>query len=336
MSGFAVGKNPAEQAPSARPAGRLFFRRANRPHSGLIELERHSIPLYILPTRAGLLYAATLFAMLLTAINYTLALGYALVFLLASLAFVTMLHTYKNLVGITLAVQESSPVFTGEVAHFQLRVETMGQPRPSLNFSCAKGEKTLLHLGNETALVSLALNASVRGWLSLPRLRVETCYPLGLFNAWTSPWLAGRCLIYPKPLFSPLPEPSAITDQSGSGRGEAGEDDFAGFRERQPSDSLRHVAWKAAARNDGEKPLLVKRFSGGALEEFWFAWEHTEAPENDMETRLSILTGWVIHAERNGIDYGLALPGLNLPPTRGAAHFHRCLSALALFPEHSA
>jgi len=314
----------------------LFRRGMSRPHSGAIALTRHSILLYILPTRAGLLYAATLFAMLLTAINYMLALGYALVFLLASLAFVAMLHTYRNLEGITLTVQESAPVFAGEIARFQLRVEAGGEIRPSLNFSCAAGEKTSLHLNDETTIVPLALAATKRGWLSLPRLRVETRYPLGLFNAWTSPWLAGRCLVYPRPVFMPLPEPSAMSDQSGSGRGEAGEDDFAGFRERQPSDSLRHVAWKAAARNDGEKPLLVKRFSGGALEEFWFAWEHTEAPENDLETRLSILTGWVVRAEQSGIDYGLALPGLNLPPTRGAAHFHRCLSALALFPEHSA
>jgi len=314
----------------------LFRRGMSRPHSGAMALTRHSIPLYILPTRAGLLYAATLFAMLLTAINYMLALGHALVFLLASLAFVAMLHTYRNLEGITLTVQESAPVFAGEIARFQLRVEAGGEIRPSLNFSCAAGEKTSLHLGDETTIVPLALTATKRGWLALPRLRVETRYPLGLFNAWTSPWLLGRCLVYPRPVFLPLPEASAMSDQSGSGRGEAGEDDFAGFRERQPSDSLRHVAWKAAARNDGEKPLLVKRFSGGALEEFWFAWEYTEAPENDLETRLSILTGWVVRAEQSGIDYGLALPGLKLPPTRGAAHFHRCLSALALFPEHSA
>ena len=40
---------------------------------------------FILPTRAGLLFAATLATMLLGAINYSLALGHALVFLLAGL-----------------------------------------------------------------------------------------------------------------------------------------------------------------------------------------------------------------------------------------------------------
>ncbi|MCL2022514.1 MAG: DUF58 domain-containing protein [Betaproteobacteria bacterium] len=314
----------------------LFRNRATRPYPGPIRLERHFFALYILPTRAGLLYALTLFAMLLTAINYTLALGHALVFLLTSLAFVAMLHTHKNLVGLTLGVQESSPVFAGEIARFQLWVETGDKTRPSLRFSCAGAETQLLHLNDKTAIVPLALPAIKRGWLSLPRLKVETCHPLGLFNAWSSPWLAGRCLVYPRPVFSPLPQALAIADKGGSGRGEAGEEDFSGFRERQPADSMRHVAWKAAARNDGEKPLLIKLFSGGALEELWLTWEGTEAPANDTETRLSILTGWVINAEQSGMDYGLILPGLSFSPTRGLPHFHRCLAALALYMEQAA
>ncbi|MCL2076640.1 MAG: DUF58 domain-containing protein [Betaproteobacteria bacterium] len=315
---------------------RLFSTRAAPPQPGPICLERNSIRLYILPTRAGLLYAVTLFVMLLTAINYSLALGHALVFLLTSLGFVAMLHTHKNLSGISLLVQESSPVFKGEIARFQLQVETDDKARPSLNFSCAGAKRELLHLNYKTATVPLSLPATRRGWLSLPRLKVETCHPLGLFNAWTSPWLAGRCLVYPKPVFLPLPKAAAIAAKSGSGKNEAGEDDFAGFRERQPSDSLRHVAWKAAARNDSDKPLLIKLFSGGALEELWLTWEETESPENDTETRLSILTGWIISAEQSGTDYGLVLPGLSYSPSRGAIHFHRCLRALALYPEHAA
>ena len=41
---------------------------------------------YILPTRAGMLYAMTLIAMLIGSVNYNLGLGYVLTFLLAGLA----------------------------------------------------------------------------------------------------------------------------------------------------------------------------------------------------------------------------------------------------------
>jgi len=54
-------------------------------------------------------------------------------------------------------------------------------------------------------------------------------------------------------------------------------------------------------------------------------------PAVDAETRLSILTRWIIDADRLQRDYGLRLPGLAYPPAHGGAHRHRCLEALALF-----
>src|SRR5213082_1177003 len=54
-----------------------------------------------------------------------------------------------------------------------------------------------------------------------------------------------------------------------------------------------------------------------------------ESPE--VEVRLSPLARWVVDAEAHGERYGLALPGVWLPPDRGPEHRHRCLAALALF-----
>ena len=52
---------------------------------------------YVLPTRAGLAYAFALGVILLGAMNYNLSLGHALVFLLAGLGIVAILHTFRNL-----------------------------------------------------------------------------------------------------------------------------------------------------------------------------------------------------------------------------------------------
>ena len=112
-------------------------------------------------------------------------------------------------------------------------------------------------------------------------------------------------------------------------RGDAGHEDFAGLRPHTPSDPPRHIAWKAVARNPEAWPLLVKQFADGAGEELWLDWEHL-AGEADDETRLSVLAGWVLAAERGGLAYGLALPGRRLPPANGPAHCERCLEALAL------
>jgi uncharacterized protein (DUF58 family) len=51
----------------------------------------------------------------------------------------------------------------------------------------------------------------------------------------------------------------------------------------------------------------------------------------DVETRLSVLTGWVLAAEREQIRYGLRLPGRSIAPDCGPAHRDACLEALALY-----
>ena len=50
----------------------------------------------------------------------------------------------------------------------------------------------------------------------------------------------------------------------------------------------------------------------------------------DTEARLSRLCAWVLAADRLGVDYGLRLPGQQVPPGCGAAHRRACLEALAL------
>ena len=42
-------------------------------------------------------------------------------------------------------------------------------------------------------------------------------------------------------------------------------------------------------------------------------------------------SAWVLAAEAQGMDYGLRLPGVEIPPDQGAAHRLRCLQALALW-----
>jgi uncharacterized protein (DUF58 family) len=76
---------------------------------------------------------------------------------------------------------------------------------------------------------------------------------------------------------------------------------------------------------------LVKQFAGGAEQELQLDWQLT--PENaDSETRLGILTGWVLAAEAAGVSYGLRLPGHEISAQRGEPHRTRCLEALALSP----
>lgn len=289
--------------------------------------------IFILPTKAGLLFAGVLVVMLLGAINYNLALGHGLVFLLAGIAFSGMVHTFRNLEGLTLTGGRSDPVFAGETAHFPLHLShDRKAPRLALEFQAEDGPVVVYDLLPEgRSRMELPVPARQRGWLQLPRVRLSTRYPLGFFVAWSYPQPAMRCLVYPRPIEHPLPRPSP-TAASGERQGDGGQEDFAGLRERQPADSPRHVAWKAVARDFDGRPLLVKQFAGGAESELWLDW-HLLPAETDIETRLSILAGWVMLAEGAGVLYGLSLPGIELKPAQGSAHRRRCLETLALFQQ---
>ena len=285
---------------------------------------------YILPTRAGFLFAVALVLMLLGAINYNLALGHALVFLLAGLGPVGMVHAYRNLAGISITPGRAEPVFAGETAHFFLY---LGQERQEARFGLeisARGNPCVRCELPAASQISVALPVAARrrGWLALPVLNLASRYPLGFFRAWSTPRFAIECLVYPRPLMLPLP-PASPAPISGTRHGDGGQEDFAGLRLRQPADSPRHIAWKAAARDGAEKPLLVKQFSGGAQNELWLDWRLLP-DEMDTETRLSVLTSWVLAADAAGSRYGLNLPSVEIAPAEGTAHRQRCLENLAL------
>lgn len=302
--------------------------------------------IFIVPSRAGMLFAIVLAVMLVGAINYDLALGHALVFLLAGVGLVTMVHTFRNLLGLRLTPGHADPVFAGGSARFPLHVEAPGKlPRRALEFAFAGAPKVVIGVAAGSsghASVALPCPAPRRGRLEPGRVTLKTRYPLGLFSAWSYLLPTWSCIVYPHPIETPLPAPhggNRPRQDSGPGN-DAGDDDFAGLRQHQANDSPRHVAWKALARDSEHGPLLVKQFVGDDGDELWLDWSAASAasapdapdasPDSALETRLSLLAGWVVAAERRQLRYGLRLPERTLNPGVGQAHRDACLEALAL------
>ncbi|MDD5412564.1 MAG: DUF58 domain-containing protein, partial [Methylobacter sp.] len=81
------------------------------PVSGPVELIQRRV--FILPTRRGLGMVFTILLLLLVAFIYNNNLVYLLGFLLASIFFVTILHTFKALAGLVVQAGFVQPVFAG-------------------------------------------------------------------------------------------------------------------------------------------------------------------------------------------------------------------------------
>lgn len=285
--------------------------------------------IYVLPTRTGLGYALALLVMLLGAINYNLSLGYVLTFLLGGLGVVAILHTFRNLARLTISPGRAPPVFAGEIAAFHLVLRADGERR-QLRLSLPGNEAVCVDVATDAGGdACLRLPAARRGWLALPRVTLETTYPLGLVRAWAYCAPDFRCLVYPRPTPLAPPLPLGQGDAGGTRSGLRGNEDFAGLRSHQPADPPRHVAWKIAARLGPDLPLMTKQFSGAAAAQVWLDWDATVGA-TDMEERLAILTRWALDAHEAGLAWGLRLPGRLIAPASGQDHLQAALTALAL------
>lgn len=282
----------------------------------------------IIPTRSGFVFALVLLAMLIGAINYQNSLAFALTFLLAGLAFISMVHAVRNLYGLRIQAGHPRSTFVGEQAHFPIYVENSGDlQRIALKIYLPEQPPLVFDLEeNGGRWLELAMPAIRRGRLISGRITLYSRFPLGLFHAWSYIHLQMNCLVYPRPAVErELPALSAQAEGSGESR-QRGNDDFTSLRPYHLGDSMRHVHWKALAREQG---MQTKLFGGGSNEELWLHWE--QWGNLAVETRLSRLTRQVLEADGLGLAYGLQLPDKTIPPSRGDAHRHRCLEALALF-----
>jgi uncharacterized protein (DUF58 family) len=303
-----------------------FFSGRAAPERGAVVLTQQRI--YILPTRYGLLFGGALALMLVGSINYQLSLGYILTFLLAGMGVVSLLHTYRNLAHLAISAGRVEPAFAGGAVRFHLHLDNPGKfDRVAIQASFAAAADLFDVPVRSSAAATLALPALHRGWLQLPRVTIETRYPVGLCRAWSYVQPDMKALVYPRPDDSSLPPLTFIPEDGDAAHAGSGSEDFAALRPYQPGDSPRHIAWKSAAR---EQVLLTKVFAGRGASELWLDFTALP-PALDLEARLSRLTRQVLLAEAQGVSYGLRLPGRELGPDLGESHCDACLKALALF-----
>jgi len=296
--------------------------------------------IFILPTRHGYTFALVLALMLVGSVNYNNSLGFVLTFLLASLALVSMLHTYRNLAGLAIRPGRSHPAFAGGLARFGLCLDNRGHAgrhalvlryRPGDDGWAASADapaEGVLHTGvaaDDIHNLEFGVSARRRGRLALGRVVLATRHPLGLFRAWTRLDLDMATLVYPAPAGVHELPASGGHETRESGVAGRGREDFAGLREYRPGDSPRQIHWKAVAREMG---VPVKLFSGASAASLVLRFDDT--PGRDVEARLSQLCRWALEADALDVRYGLELPGRSIAPDSGETHRRACLEALAL------
>ncbi|WP_310374537.1 DUF58 domain-containing protein [Rhodoferax ferrireducens] len=284
---------------------------------------------YILPTAPGFMLAATLLVLLVASINYQLNLGYLLTFLLAGCAVVGVHVGHATLRGLNMHLIAPEPQYIGANALISIQLSST---RKTTRHGIGLG---LLGSGHwawtdvpalGSSKVQIAFSPTERGLQRLPTITAETRFPLGTFRVWTYWRPAAQLLVYPRPEAHPPPLPPGQPRAGGSSHSVVqATGEFDGVRAYRRGDPLKLVVWKKAAKADE----LVSRDSQQAQRhELWL--DYAQAGALGLEAKLSRLCAWVLLADQHGLDYGLRLPGLEIPPSAGEAHKRRCLEALAL------
>ena len=307
---------------------------SRQPRTDTLLLTQRNV--YILPTKAGLLFAGTVFVLLLASINYQLNLGFVLTFLLAGSGVVSMHITHSTLRGLTLHLKPIAPVFAGDAVRLDIVLTSPGAARFGIGLKVTGGPADSIvwidvpELGQASAALSFV--APTRGHSAVPTLGAETRFPLGLFRTWTVWRPAAQYLAYPKPEQPPAALPAAAPVPGGAAFARAANDggEVEGVRAYRRGDPPKLIAWKKAAKAMEAGGDLVSRDTNAAVHQaLWLDWQQcaTLLPEE----RLSRLTAWTLSAHRAGAEYGLRLPGQQLELASGDAHRRQCLEVLALW-----
>ena len=320
----------AEQAvaPSQLAHSKRFTAWLDRriPPKARIRLSQANI--FIFPTKTGFAFGGLLMALILGGINYQNSLVYAVAFTLASMFIAAILHTFRNLSGLAVELADSQAGFVGEACEFSVRMERpKGRGREGIQIGWPGGVKQWVEIyDTEAAVVRLYVHGQQRGYLEPGRMLVETYYPIGLLRAWTWVDIKARALVYPRPIFEDG-NAARVTRRRDEGElvDPLGSDDFVDLREYVPGDPIKNIIWRSFARSDD---LVVKRYASYVEPRLWFDFDDMSG---DTETRLSRLTGLALTHARKEREFGMRLPGVDIPPGVGEAHLEKVLKELALY-----
>ena len=283
-------------------------------------------------TRNAVVFFFVLVAMWYAGASQQNAAAYLLLFSLTALGSISVPHALSNVRGLTARASAIKPVFAGHEAALPVEI-TNGSRHNRHGIRIHLPGATDNYEDLEPIPTGKAVRTTVRfpvadrGEHAITSVCLESTYPLGLTRIVKQLPVAQRYMVYPKPDGDPkLPSPANTANDKPQRETSEG-DDFAGVRAYVPGESQRHIDWKAVARG---QELMTKLFTAESDTGVLYL-DFARVRSRHVEERLSQLTLWIIEAERARRPYGLRLPKLEISPSLGERHFHRCLRTLALY-----
>lgn len=175
----------------------------------------------------------------------------------------------------------------------------------------------------ESKVVEILWTPPKRGYVKPPKLRLNSQFPGGMFNAWKVKKNLEDILVYPA-LSGQKSFPEnvhALSESIGVLRE---------IRDYKPGDSPRRIHWRSLAKNGQLRTMVHENQDGQSC---YFSWDQISSLR--LEEKLSQLSLWLHQAQHNDQSWTLRLPDQEFNSISGHQAYHAALKELALWKDHS-
>lgn len=301
----------------------------------------HSGNIFVFPNRIGWMFLGLTSIIYIIGTNYQNNLILLVAYGLAGLGLVSVFHGFFQLYNITLKQFGCEMCAVKDQTYARIKI-TANKPIHGLQCYFNTKEKQLASLTNAEKFeqkaeqyiyyLQVPFTPITRGVTTLPRLTVQTQYPLGIIRCWSKIDLAIEHIAYPQPITCELKTQSQIgNDTDGKAKSmrmkEATTEEFDGITPHKEGEPMNRIAWKQSARTD---TLLNKQFKDpqGTTE-----LSFRQFADNDKEQALSKLCFLVQQLSSSKQTFSLSLPSQRVAANSSESHRQQCLTALAKEPK---
>ncbi|WP_333607987.1 hypothetical protein [Arsukibacterium sp.] len=275
-----------------------------------------------MPSSYGYWFSVLLLLLYLLGTNYQNNLILLLCFILSSIFLLAMVLAFRNLYGLQLELSNDGEAYSGRAGQLPLQLSTK-EARQRLTLTLLQQAVALeLDWLDRNSQVKIPYQFAHRGCYDLPRLRVSSDFPFGLFQCWSYPGLAGKLWVYPEP---------AVHQQRHYGDEHSGQQQLQlqpdEIKPYQAGDSQRQLLFKRLAR-DPANPVSRAALPQGNHEQCWVQVPALSGAA--LEQALMEASSQLHELDKQAIGYGLICPAGRIELGSGQRQLQRCLQALAL------
>ncbi len=291
------------------------------PPMPFVTLNRHVI--YVLPSKFGSLFFLVIISLFVGSVNYQLSGGFFLTFLLVTIVMLSAWIGHQNINGLRFIAKPVKDSATHQLCQIPIQISHKKSSCFSINLIINGRNKRWETLESDQ-IIHMPCSFLERGYHQVPRIRVETRFPFGLFVIWSYLTFDTHVYVYPKPKAPGFwPEPAYSANQQSMSDGD--EEFYTLKQSENPWKQPSRISWTTAAKGYG---WYEKQFSMPLKTLYFFSTQ--QVSRFPLEEGLRFISFWLIESEKRGFDYVFQRQPFNTA-SHGPHHLTNQLRQVAIY-----